>query len=65
MDSSRRDLFNDVAQLLSILKKYQNTNYPCFIFTPKTGIELPDTGVLFLLCVGAGSGTDKNDHKSA
>ena len=34
----------------SILKNNQNTYYPSFSFTPKTGTELPETGVLFLLC---------------
>jgi len=47
MESSRRDLFNDVAEHWSILKNKQYTNYARFSFTP--GIELPETGVLFLL----------------
>jgi len=33
-----------------ILRNKQNTYYPRFSFTPKTGIELPKTGVSFLLC---------------
>jgi len=49
MESSRRDLLNDVAERGSILKNNQNTHYPRFGFTPKTGIELPKTGALFLL----------------
>jgi len=46
MDSSRRDLLYDVAEHRSILKN--NQNYPSF--TPRTGIKLPKTGVLFLVC---------------
>jgi len=49
---SRRELSIDVAELRSILKNDQDTYYPRFSFTPKTGIELPETGVLFLLCTG-------------
>jgi len=49
MGSSRRDLFNDMAEHRSILKNYQNTYYPRFSFTPKTGLELPETSVSFLL----------------
>jgi len=33
----------------STLKIEQNTYYPRLSFTPKTGIELPKTGVTFLL----------------
>jgi len=36
MESSRRDLLNDMAEHHSILKNNQNT-YPLIIFTPKTG----------------------------
>jgi len=49
MESSRRDLLNDVAEHMSILKNDQNTHYPRFSFTPKTGIAFPLTVVLFLL----------------
>ena len=49
MESSRRDLFNDMAQHTSTLKNNQNTYYFRFRFTPKTGIASPKTGVLFLL----------------
>ena len=48
MESSRRDLFNDVAEHVSILKNNQNTYYPRFGFTPKIGITFLKTGVLFL-----------------
>jgi len=51
MESSRRDLLNDMAERRSILKNIQNTYYPRFGFTPNTGIELPETVVLFLLCI--------------
>jgi len=50
MESSHRDFLNDVTEHRSILKNNQNTYYPRFSFTPKTGIEPPETGVLFLLC---------------
>jgi len=40
-----------VAEHTSILKNKQNTNYPRFSFTPKTGIGLPETGDLCLLCL--------------
>jgi len=49
MESSRRDLLNDVAEYRSVLKTDQNTYNARFSFTPKTGIELPKTGVSFLL----------------
>jgi len=51
MESSRRDLLNDVAEHRSSLKNDQNTYYPRFSFTPKTGIAFPKTGVLFF-CEG-------------
>jgi len=44
MESSRRDLLNNVAEHRYILKINQNT-YPRFGFKPKTGIELPKKGV--------------------
>jgi len=46
-ESSGRDLLNGVAEHMSILKNSQNTYYPRFSFTPKTGIQLPGTDVLF------------------
>jgi len=49
MESSHRDLLNDVAEHWSILKNSQNAYYPLFSFTYKTGISFPETGVLFLL----------------
>jgi len=42
---SRRELFNDVVEHKSILENNQNTCYPRFRLTPKTGIELPETAV--------------------
>ena len=35
MESSRRDLWNDVADYRPILKNNQNTYHPSFDFTPK------------------------------
>ena len=49
MKSSHRDLYNDVPEHKTILKNNENTYYPRFSCTPKTGIGLPKTGVLFLL----------------
>jgi len=49
MESSRRDLSNDMAEHKSILKNNQTTLCPRFSVTPKTGIAFPKTGVLFLL----------------
>ena len=46
MKSSRRDLFNDAAEHGPILKNSQNMDYRRFSFTPKTGIELPNIGVV-------------------
>jgi len=50
MESSRQDLFNDMAERRPILKNNQNTYQPHLGFTPKTGIAFPKAGVLFLLC---------------
>jgi len=47
--SSRRELSIDVTKHGSILEK--KTFYPSFSFTLTTGIELPETGVLVLLCI--------------
>jgi len=51
MESSRRDLLNNMAEHRLILKNNQNTYQPRFDSTPKTGIiVIPKKGVLFLLC---------------
>jgi len=47
MESSRRDLLNDMAEHKSILKNNQNTYHPRFDFTPKIGIAFPKTGFCF------------------
>jgi len=47
--SSRQELSIDMAEHRSILKNNQNT-YPRFSYTPKTGVELPEMGILFSLC---------------
>jgi len=47
MESSRRDLLNDIAERRPILKNYQNTYHPLFGFTPKTGITFPKTEFCF------------------
>jgi len=39
------ELSIDVAEHKSILKNIQNMHCPRFGFKPKTGIELPETGV--------------------
>ena len=50
MESSCRDLPNDMAEHGSILKNNQNTYNPVLVSRTKTGIELPEKGVSFLLC---------------
>jgi len=45
MEISRRDLLNDMAEYRPNLNNKQNTYYPRFTFSPKTGKELPKTGV--------------------
>jgi len=50
MESSHRNILNDVAEHRSILKSDQHRYYPRFSLTPKTRAELPKTGVSFLLC---------------
>jgi len=47
---SQRELSIDMAEHKSILKNNQNPYYLNFNFQPKKGIELPEKGVLFLLC---------------
>jgi len=47
MESSRRDLLNDMAEHRPILKNNQNTYHPRFGFTPKTGKEFLKTGFCF------------------
>ena len=51
MESSRRDLSNDMAEHESILKNNQNTHYLRFSSTLKTGMAYPKRAVLFLLCL--------------
>jgi len=53
MESSRRDLFDDMAEHRSIFKNNQNTYYPLFCFTPKTSAAFPKTGISFLLLTQA------------
>jgi len=48
MESSRRDLLNDVAEQRPILKNNQNTSL--FWFYTQNRYSIPQTGVLFLLC---------------
>jgi len=54
MESSRRELLNDMAERKIILKNNQNTHHPRLGFTPKTGIAYPKTGVCFycVCCLG-------------
>jgi len=44
MESSRRDLSNDMAEHKPILKNNQNTHHPRFGFTPKTGVKKNQNG---------------------
>jgi len=50
MKSSPRDLSNDMAERLPILKNNLNTYHSRFGFTRKAGLAFPETGVLLLLC---------------
>jgi len=51
MESPHQDLSNDVFEHRSILGNNQNMLYPPLSLKPKSGTkELPETGVLFLLC---------------
>jgi len=43
MESSIRDLLNDMAEHRPVFKNNQNTSHPRFGFTPKTGREFPKT----------------------
>jgi len=47
MESSRRDLLNDMAEHRPILKNNQNTHHPRFGFTPKTGKAFPNMGFFY------------------
>jgi len=47
MESSRRDVLNDVAEHRFILKNNQNTCYPCFSFENR--YSAPQNGVLCIL----------------
>jgi len=49
IESSRRDLLNNMIEHRPILKNNQNMYHPNFGFTPRTGIVSPKR-VLFLLC---------------
>jgi len=53
MESFRRDLLNDVAEHRSTVSLNEELKYllPRFNYTPKTGIALFKTNVLFLLCM--------------
>jgi len=56
MESTRRDLLNDVAELTLTLKNNQNTFYPSLVSHPKLVAfpkysSFPQKGVLFSLCV--------------
>jgi len=47
MESSRRDLFNDMADHSPILKNNQNTYHRRLGFTPKTDTAFPKRGFVF------------------
>jgi len=48
IETSHRDLFNGMAEPWATLKNDRNTYYLHFSFIPKTGVELPKTGVSLL-----------------
>jgi len=47
MESSRRDLLNDMAEHRRILQSNKNTYLHRFGFIPKTGVAFPKTGFCF------------------
>jgi len=47
MENSQRDLFIDMVVERFIFKNNLIMLSLCFTFTPKTGVELPKTGVSF------------------
>jgi len=49
--TSGQDFSIDAAEHRTTLKNTRNTYYLRFSATPKTGRELPETGVLFFSCV--------------
>jgi len=49
MESSRRDLLNDLAEHRPIMKINQNTYHPRFSFTPKTDKAFPKMGVFYFI----------------
>jgi len=51
MESSHRDLFDDIAEHRAIVKNVQNTYYPRFSSIPKTRIVFPEVSVSILLCI--------------
>jgi len=51
METSRRDLLNDMTEHRPILKKKKNTYNPRFSFPPKTGIEFPKTCFVFTVSI--------------
>jgi len=44
MESSRRDLWNDMDEHMPFLKNNQNTYHPRFGSTPKSGMAFPKKG---------------------
>jgi len=54
MESSRRDLLNDMAEHKPILKNNQNTYHTRFGFTPKTGVAFPKTRFCFYCVIMTG-----------
>jgi len=60
VESSRRDLLNDMSEHKSILKNYQNsTYYPRYMFTPKTYSCFGFTRMLMLWGLGRSPADDK------
>ena len=50
MESSRRDLLNDTAEHMPILKNSRNPYHSVLVSHPKTDTAFPKTEVLFLMC---------------
>jgi len=53
MESSPRDLFNDMAEQRPILKNNQNTYYRRFSFTPETSIAFSKTSIVWVFRLGS------------
>jgi len=63
MESSHRDLRNDMAEHRSILENKQNTPYPRFSFTLKPDIDLPETEPFYCDTVNITIASESTENK--